>query len=423
MTSLADTTASPSGWSSSGRVRPRALFLIENVSVPPDPRAWGEACALRDAGFDVTIISPQGSPPYDALVERRDGIAIHRYRPVPRILSRLSYAGEYAWAVLNTTRHVLRLQNRAPFDVVHFGNPPDLLVLCAIPVRWRGGVVVFDHHDLVPELFRARFGHNRFLYSATLLVERLAFLLSDVVISTNDTYKAVALDRGRKPPDRVFVVRNAPDTRVYLPKGRDPRWERGGKRLISYVGIMGPQDGVDHALRALRLLRDRDDWYALFVGSGTYVPEAIELVKRFGLADRVEFTGYLPREDCVSILSASDVCLSPEPSNPFNDASTMMKVSEYMAVGRPIVAFDLPESRVTAGPAALYAEPNDIHSFAACIGRLLDDPVLGEALGREGRRRVEDSLSWERSRRGLLAAYDRVAEVLRSRRRGVRHGD
>ncbi len=398
------------------------LFLIENVSVPPDPRVWPEARALRDAGFHVTIISPQGTPPYDGLHEQREEISIHRYPGAPRWFTRAGYAGEYAWALWQTFRLVRRLQKDTAFDVVHVGNPPDLLVLAALPVRRAGGVVVFDHHDLVPELFRVRFGSRSPLHRITLLAERLAFTLSDIAIAPNESYRDIAVSRGGKSTDNVFIVRNGPDTKSFVPCDPDFSWKRGKRHLITYVGIMGPQDGVDHALRALTLLRDRDDWHALFVGTGSFLPQAVAFVRESGLDDRVEFTGFLPRDDVISIISASDVCLSPEPCNPFNDASTMVKIPEYMAVGRPTVAYDLRESRVSAGAAAIYAEPNNVRNFADCIRRLLDEPGLGESLGREGRRRVEESLCWERSRRDLLRAYDRVTDLMELRglaRRGA----
>jgi glycosyltransferase involved in cell wall biosynthesis len=303
------------------------------------------------------------------------------------------------------------------FDVVHAANPPDFLLLAARPLRRRGARFVFDHHDLSPELYLARLPSaartrlvHRLVHRMLLLSERMAFRQADVVIATNQSYRRIATTRGGKSPADVFVVRNAPDPERFHPNPvvRD----RDGKHVIGYVGMIGPQDGVDHALRALRSLRSRrDDWRAFFAGDGDALPELQRLAQQLELDDVVEFLGLVGQDDVVRLLSTADVCLAPEPRNPANEASTMIKVAEYMSMGRPVVAYDLAETRATAGPAALYAERDDPEALADAIDLLLDDPMRRETMGNAGRKRVVEKLAWTYSARALEAAYGRVLDV------------
>jgi glycosyltransferase involved in cell wall biosynthesis len=297
-----------------------------------------------------------------------------------------------------------------PFDLVHACNPPDFLLLVAWPLKRRGARFLFDHHDLVPELYLSRFGGEKdVLYRLTRALERATFHLADVVISTNESYRRIALTRGGKRPEDVFVVRSAPDLSRFREVEPDPGLKRGRRHLLAYLGTMGPQDGVDHAVRALAALRPRrdDDWRAVFVGGGDMLEPMRELAVECSLGDIVEFTGRVPDDDVIRVLSTADVCLAPDPKSPLNDVSTMTKIVEYMAMGRPIVSYDLAESKVSAGDAAIYAEADDVDSFAACIDTLLDDPDRRAAMSAEARTRIE-ALSWQHSERALLAAYERA---------------
>jgi glycosyltransferase involved in cell wall biosynthesis len=316
-------------------------------------------------------------------------------------------------AFWRTARVVRTLAKDRRFDVVHAANPPDVLLLAALPLKWHGTRFVFDHHDVVPELYLSRFRRRRDLvYVALLVLERVSFRLADAVIATNESYRRIAIGRGKKRPEDVFVVRNGPDLGRFVPQEPDEELRRGRAHLIAYVGMMGPQDGLDHALRALAALqRTRQDWQAVFVGDGDVLPDMRDLATHLGLADLVDFTGLLTQTEVARVLSSADVCIAPEPSSASNDVSTMIKVGEYMAMAKPIACYDLPETRYTADGAALYARPNDVDDLAARLDQLLTDPELRARLGRVGRDRAEKVLAWEHSEPELLAAYAHVLQT------------
>jgi len=391
---------------------PRVLILVENLSVPFDRRVWQESRALTEAGYDVTVICPRGTTrDVEAHVEI-EGVHIHRYPLTAATGGPAGYVKEYGTALWHSFRLARRLSKQGRFDVIHACNPPDLLFLVALPFKLRGTRFLFDHHDLVPELFESRFGGRGPLRTVSAILERLTFALADTVISTNESYREVAIRRGRMKPERVHVVRSAPDLARFVRVPEDPELRRGKRFLACYLGVMGPQDGVDYALRALASMRDelgRDDVHATFIGSGDAFDDLVALSRELGLEDVVEFTGRVPDATVHAYLSTADVCLAPDPRNPLNDVSTMNKIVEYMAMSRPIVSFDLREARVSAGDAAVYATPNDEREFARLIGELLDDPERRARMGALGRQRVEESLSWSTSRERLLEAY---ADVL-----------
>jgi glycosyltransferase involved in cell wall biosynthesis len=390
----------------------RILVLVENLSVPFDRRVWQESRALVEAGYEVVVICPTGSGRDTEREVELDGVRILRYPLRAATGGPSGYLREYGLAVWHTTRLALRVRREGPVHVVQACNPPDLLFLAALPLMLGGAKFVFDHHDLVPELFRSRFpGGGRWLLRATLLIERITFALAHGVISSNESYRRVALIRGHKHPHAVQVVRSAPDLNEFRWREPDPTLCRGRRFLAAYVGVMGPQDGVDYALRALAHYRHnlgRDDLHTIFMGHGAAYDDMVELTKELDLADCVEFPGRVSNEDLQRCLSTADVCLSPDPKNPLNDVSTMNKVVEYMAVGRPIVSFDLVEARISADDSAVYAEDNDEAAFAELLVALLDDPARRAEMGRIGRARVADQLSWTASRRHLLDFYRRL---------------
>ncbi|MEV7091850.1 glycosyltransferase family 4 protein [Amycolatopsis sp. NPDC051045] len=381
------------------------------MSVPFDRRVWQESTTLRDAGWEVHVICPQGTKRDTEAEAVVDGVHIHRYPLKAATGGPAGYLQEYGSALW----HTLRLARKVgPVDVVHACNPPDLLYLVAKLLKRRGAKFIFDQHDLCPELYLSRFDRGQdLLYRGVCALERATYRAADVVISTNESYKQVARIRGGKRPEDVFVVRSAPVVERFHEVPAEPELKKGKPYLLAYLGVMGPQDGVDYALRALANLRDevgRTDWHAVFVGSGDAFDDMVALSAKLGLANQVEFTGRISDEDLVRYLSTADVCLSPDPLNPLNDVSTMNKVMEYMAMSKPIVSFELREARVSAGEAAVYAPANDETEFAALVSRLLDDPEERIRMGKLGQARVAGPLSWENSAKNLLAAYEHAVK-------------
>ncbi len=391
------------------------LILVENLSVPFDRRVWQESRALTEAGFKVTVICPTGAKQdreREALIE---GVRILRYPLRPATGGPIGYISEYSLALFHTLRLAMKVRREGPIDIVHACNPPDLLFLIALALRPGGTRFVFDHHDLGPEMYLSRFPHGRrVLYWMTRFVERLTFATADAVISTNESYRRIAIERGKVAADRVVVVRSAPDLSRFIPREPDNDLRRGKPYLLTYLGVMGPSDGVDYAVRALQLLRDevgRDDVHCIFMGSGDTFDELVTLSERLGVTDFVEFPGRVSDEFLQRCLSTADVCLAPDPLNPLNNLSTMNKVVEYMAMARPMVSFDLVEARVSAGDSAVYVEPNDELAFAKAIDALLRDPERRRRMGEAGYRRVAQDLSWDVSRRVLVRFYEDLLGV------------
>jgi glycosyltransferase involved in cell wall biosynthesis len=399
----------------------RALILVENLSVPLDRRVWQESQTLASAGWAITVLCPRGRDRDTSPYEEIDGVAIHRFDLAPAQGGARAYLREYTQAFARIARHVRRLSAGGPFDVIQACNPPDLLLVAALPQRHRSAFV-FDHHDLVPELYLSRFSGNRDLvYRALRAAERLTFALADVVIATNESYREIALTRGAKRSGDVFVVRNGPDLERFSPGPPTLDLKRGKPYLVAYVGMMGPQDGVGDAVQALaELRRRRQDWHAVFAGDGDERRKLELRARELGLNGSVEFTGLLSQDDVQRLLRTADVCLAPEPKSPLNDLSTMMKVAEYMAMGRAVVATGLPETRRTAAEAAQYVEPGNIEAMTAALAALLDDEPRRRSLGEQARRRAVVELGWDRSAEALVAAYERARQKRVARRsRGI----
>jgi glycosyltransferase involved in cell wall biosynthesis len=389
--------------------RRRVLLVVENAPVPDDRRVWNEAQSLRRAGYAVAVLAPSMHGSQQPRREVLEGVDVHRF---PLRQSESGVAGflrEYALAMWHIWRGIRRVARSGRLDVVHAANPPDFLLAAALAQRRRGTALIFDRHDLVPEMLAQRFGSRRALRRLTVLAERAASAMADVTIATNESIRAVALARGRVAPQDAFVVRNGPRLDRFTAVEPDRGLARGRAHLLVYEGVIGATDGVDHALHALAALRDRrTDWHALFLGDGDMLPSLRALTVRLDLEDRVEFAGYVADATLRRALCSADVCLAPDPRNPLTDRSTLVKLAEYMAMGRAIVSFDLTESRVTAGEAAVFVAANDPIAFARAIDELLDDPERRREMGRAGRARVERALAWEHSERTLVEAYERA---------------
>ena len=377
------------------------LFLVENLPSPFDRRVWQEACALRDAGHAVSIICPTGRG-YEKRFERLDGIDIRRYRLPAEGEGALGYLLEYSVALFWS----FLLSFRVRFEVIHACNPPDLFFLIGGFWKLFGKKFVFDHHDANPELYEAKFGRRDLLWKAMCLFERLTFRFADVSIATNESYRRIALERGGMPSDKVFVVRSGPSLeRLKIVPPQD-RLRQGRKFLVGYVGVMGKQEGIDLLLQAIRHIVDqRQDIHFGLVGGGTSLDEMKALALKLGVADYVTFTGRVPDAELLAMLNTADVCVNPDVANAMNDISTMNKIMEYMALGKPIVQFDLAEGRFSAQQASLYAEKNNPADLAAKIVELIDDPEKRAQMGAFGRRRVQEELEWRYEAPKLLAAY------------------
>ena len=388
----------------------RVLILVENLPSPFDRRVWQEACTLRDAGYVVSIICPTGRG-CESRFEALGGIHIYRYRLPLEASGALGYALEYAVALVSSFVLAWRILLTRGFDVVHACNPPDLLFLIGGFFKLLGKKFLFDHHDLGPELYEAKFGRRDLLYRLMLKLEYWTFRAADVSIATNESYRQVAIERGRMPPERVFVVRSGPSLERLKIKPADERLRRGRRFLVGYVGVMGRQEGIDLLLRAAAAIvfeLGRRDVHFGLVGGGTSLEEMKGLAARLGIADYVTFTGRVPDRELLAVLNTADVCVNPDIANELNDKSTMNKIMEYMALGKPIVQFDLTEGRRSAREASLYAKRNDVADFAAKIVELLDDPERRAAMGQAGRRRVENELEWRHEAPRLLDAYARL---------------
>ena len=388
----------------------RALILDENLSVPFDRRVWRESTALRDAGYQVTVICPRGRGGFDREFHAVEGgVQIYRFPSIEISEGLLGYGLEYGWALVAMGLLTLWVHVRHGFDVIQMCNPPDLLFLIAAPYRWFGTKVIFDHHDLSAGTYRAKKGDaaSPAVVSALEKLQTLTFRYSDLVMSTNESYRRVAVESGEIEPERVIVVRNGPELSRFTGVEPDAGLKKGKDLLGFYVGNMGPQDGVDYLLRAASILRHRrDDFRIVLVGGGSDLGRLRGLARELELEDCTWFTGRIPDDELLTLLATSDVCFSPDPKNPLNDHSTMNKTMEYMVMGKPVVAFDLVETRVSAGEAALYANDNDVEEYARHMETLFDSPDLRQRLGAEGRRRIEEGLSWEHSTRNLLRAYE-----------------
>jgi glycosyltransferase involved in cell wall biosynthesis len=390
------------------------LILVENLPLPFDRRVWQEACALRDAGYRVSIICPTGkgcTKDYEHL----EGIHIHRH-PLRADDEQTAkgYAREYVAALYHQTRLAWRIYRSDPFHAIHACNPPDLLFLVALPFLPLGVRFIFDHHDINPELFETKFGRTRWtkriLYRAVLLAERLTFFFSRrASIATNQSYKRIAIARGHMDPDRVFVVRSAPDLRKFQSVPADPRWKRGKRFLIGYLGTIGPQEGLEFLVKAaaqLKSTRPANDIAWLVIGDGPTRQDIINLAQRLGLENDIVFPGRVDDATMIQAICSCDLCVNTDVATPMNDKSTMNKIIEYMSLGRPIVQFDLTEGRVSAGLASVYARPNDVSDLAQQIEQLLENPILRRQMGEYGRRRVEEKLAWKYSVPILLDAYE-----------------
>jgi glycosyltransferase involved in cell wall biosynthesis len=391
-------------------------IVVENLPVPLDRRVWREACALRDAGYRVSVICPKGEGFAEAS-EALEGIEIYRHRAF-EASSAHGYLLEYGWALVAEFLLTLKVFARTRFRILQACNPPDTIFLIGLLLKPFGVRFIFDQHDLGPELFEAKFGkRSGFLYQMARFFERCSFRVADICIATNESFKEIAVVRGGKDPKTVFVVRNCPDLAKFRrPEGLIPN-KFGRSLLVTYVGFMGTQDGLDLLLESIEHIvmhENRTDTHFVLIGGGTVIAQLRASVGKKNLDDYVTLTGQVSHDEVATYLSNGDVGVAPDPKNAMNDNSTMVKIFEYMAFSLPVVLFDLKEGRNIAGSAALYASPNDPIDFANQITKLLNCKELREKLGGSGRKRIEERLNWAVEKTSLIQAYDAALQPERA---------
>jgi glycosyltransferase involved in cell wall biosynthesis len=402
----------------------KVLMLVEN-HFPSDVRVRNECELLRENGYEITVICLRRDG--EKRFENLNGIRVYRVpkveffekTPVERqsplqqrwikCKAILGYVGEYAYFTTCCFVISCYVALRYGIDVIHAHNPPDTLFLAVLPFKLMGKKFVFDHHDLAPELYQSRYAaKGRIVLWGLQWAEKLSLKLADVTIATNESYKEIQIKRGGVHPEKSYVVRNGPNVDRMNVVAPSERLRRMQKSILCYIGCLNPQDGLDYLLRALSHLTydlKRADYYCVIMGQGDSLANLKEMSRGLNLEDHVEFTGFISDADLLANLSAADICLDPDPSSPLNDLSTWIKIMEYMAYGKPIVSFDLKETRYSAQDAALYVKPNDELQFAVAITELMDDQALRTRMGAFGRARVEQELQWSCVRKNLASAY------------------
>jgi glycosyltransferase involved in cell wall biosynthesis len=393
---------------SAGKQR-RVLFIVENLPSPFDRRVWQEATTLRDNGYGVAIICPTGKG-YEKKHENIDGIDIYRHDLPTEGSGAMGYLVEYVSALFWESVLAWKVYRKHGFDVIHACNPPDnIFVIGWFYKRFFSKRFLFDHHDINPELYIAKFNRKDTLYQVMLAWERWTFKTADVSIATNESYKKIAIERGGMDPEKVYVVRSGPSLERLKILPAKPELRKGKDYLVGYVGVMGKQEGVHYLLEAAKHIVEtigRSDIHFGIVGGGTELDELKQLAIELGVGDFVTFTGRVPDQEMLEMLNTADVCVNPDVYNEMNDKSTMNKIMEYMALGKPIVQFDLTEGRFSTQDASVYAERNDAVDMAKKIVELIDDPEKRRAMGDFGRNRVVNELEWNYEAPKLLAAYD-----------------
>jgi glycosyltransferase involved in cell wall biosynthesis len=392
----------------------RVLIVVENLPVPFDRRTWSEATTLRAAGHEVTVICPKG-PGYQSGYEIIDGIRIYRHALPVEARGAAAYFVEYPIALFWEFVLALKVWRRHGFDVIHACNPPDLIFLIGLFFKiFAGKSFVFDHHDANPEFYEAKFGRRGVFWHLLRLAEKLTFKAADISIATNESYRRIAIERGDMPPERVFVVRSGPNLARVKRLPPDPEWSKGRTFLVGYVGVISRAEGLDLLLASVKhtvyALGRRDIHFAI-AGSGPELEAIKEMAEDMEVADYVTFTGRIDDTKLLTVLSTADVCVNPDRVTAMNDISTMNKIMEYMALGKPIVQFDVKEGRFSAQDASLYAKANDTVDFAEKVLALIDDPERRAFMGDYGRKRVEQALAWHHEQPKLLNAYAKVAEI------------
>lgn len=388
------------------------LIIVENLPVPLDRRVWQEARHLKSLGADVSVICPKMKG-YVKSRETLEEIDIYRHSLPVEASGALGYLIEYSAALFFEFFLALNLFFRKKFHVIQGCSPPDLIFIVALPFKLFGVKYVFDHHDLSPELFETKFKGKKWLHNALLFVEKLTFKTADFSIATNQSFKEIAIQRGRMLPKNVEIVRSGPDLRRFKIISADEQYKKGKKYLIGYIGIIAEQDGLDLLMQiAAILLKSRSDIHFAIIGDGTELDNIKRMAIELKIAAHIDFYGMVSNDELLNaILNTCDVCVNPDIPNELNNLLTTNKVMEYMAVKKPVVQFDLKEGKFSAHEASLYAKPNDLNDFAEKISFLLDNAEKRKEMGELGYSRVVKQLSWEHEKKNLSNLYTKVFNI------------
>lgn len=390
------------------------LFIVENNSVPCDRRVWAEALAVKSFGYDVSVICPEDKKRKQSNDEVLEGIQIYRHPRSHEGKGKLGLISEYINALFWEFLFSFRVYIKKRFHVIHGANPPDHIFLIALPFKLLGVSYIFDHHDIAPENYVAKFGKRGALCSILHLMERVTFLVANLVISTNESYRQIAISRGGRKSDDVFIVRNGPDIRIIPDIQENPALRKGFKYLLGYVGVIGQQEGIENLLQTMQYIvntKNRTDIKCIVVGTGPHWDAIVALAKGMNVDKYIEFTGFIPDEEMYEVLRSADICINPEFGNEFTDKSTMIKIMEYMAFARPIIQYHTTEGEYSAGEAAVYVRKNDPEEFANEILLLLDNPDKRKIMGERGRKRIEEKLCWEKQIVNLHQVYNKTFKL------------
>ena len=392
---------------------PSCVIIIENLSAPADRRVWQEAIALRDAGWTVSIICPR-SKKHPEDFETLEGIDIHRHPAPIEASGKLGFLVEYSWALFFEFIYLIRVYRRRGFDVIQACNPPDLIFLVALPFKLLGKKFVFDHHDVNPELYVAKFKRKGMFHKLLLLAERLTFRSADLVISANETYRQIAIERGNKSPEDVVTVYSVPDIKRFYRVAPNAALRGDARIVLGYVGVIAEQDGVDSLVAAMGHLVNRFGYHdvrAVIVGDGTELATLRDQCRKLGLDGVVTFTGFLSGEDLRAALSSFDIGIIPDPVNAYNDKISMNKVFEYSALGIPSVSFQLSETRRLLGDVGTYAVDATPEGLAEACRILIDDDEARIAAGRRAKDRADERFIWSHEAHALVTAYEKMIPV------------
>jgi len=384
------------------------LIVVENLPVPFDRRVWQEAVTLKENGAYVSIICPKMKG-YTASREVLEGIDIYRH-PIPlEARGALGYILEYGTALFWEFFLSWKIFFKRKFHAIHGCNPPDLIFLVALWFKIFGVKYVFDHHDINPELYIAKYEKKGFFHRLMILFERLTFRAANYSIATNESYKEIAIQRGKMKADRVQVIRSGPKLDRLKILSPDQKFRKGRNYLVGYVGVIGEQEGLDLLLQSVEyIVSKRNDIQFAIVGGGSDLERMKQLSVDMNLSDYVDFYGRVPDELLIAVLNTADLCVNPDKPTEMNNLSTMNKIMEYMALKKPVVQFDLKEGRFSAQEASLYAKNGDITDFAKKIVQLIDDPEKRNKMADFGYNRVLNELSWKYESVKLVNFYKKV---------------